>query len=376
VAQPVEPEPSPLDPSHFARVFEPPLWLRDLGFMSWFLVGLLALLVGVIWLLGLTSTIVEPVTLGAVVAIVAAPLISRLERHRVPRAAGAAIVLLGLIGVIVVVVALVIGGIADQATQIRSTLTHSVDTIEQWFNDAGADDTAATKSDVTNAVTTSGSTLLDGLASGIRNLTSLVFFLTFTCFSVFFLLKDGPSVKRWVDRHLGLPVELATLVTDNVKQAMRRYFLGVTLVATFNAVVVGLGALVLGVPLAGTIALVTFVTAYVPYVGAFVSGTFAVLLTLGSQGTETALVMLVIVILANGLLQNLFQPLAFGAALDLDPLAVLIVTIASGALFGMIGMILAAPLLSASVHVAREIGEARARDQAVAEAAGTAHGVT
>jgi predicted PurR-regulated permease PerM len=84
----------------------------------------------------------------------------------------------------------------------------------------------------------------------------------------------------------------------------------------------------------------------------------------------------VIVILANGLLQNLFQPLAFGAALDLDPLAVLIVTIASGALFGMIGMILAAPLLSASVHVAREIGEARARDQAVAEAAGTAHGVT
>jgi predicted PurR-regulated permease PerM len=344
--------------------------------MSWFLVGLLALLVGVIWLLGLTSTIVEPVTLGAVVAIVAAPLISRLERHHVPRAAGAAIVLLGLIGVIVVVVALVIGGIADQATQIRSTLTHSVDTIEQWFNDAGADDTAATKSDVTNAVTTSGSTLLDGLASGIRNLTSLVFFLTFTCFSVFFLLKDGPSVKRWVDRHLGLPVELATLVTDNVKQAMRRYFLGVTLVATFNAVVVGLGALVLGVPLAGTIALVTFVTAYVPYVGAFVSGTFAVLLTLGSQGTETALVMLVIVILANGLLQNLFQPLAFGAALDLDPLAVLIVTIASGALFGMIGMILAAPLLSASVHVAREIGEARARDQAVAEAAGTAHGVT
>jgi predicted PurR-regulated permease PerM len=271
----------------------------------------------------------------------------------------------------------VIGGIADQAAQIRSTLTHSVDTIEQWFNDAGADDTAATKSDVTNAVATSGSTLLDGLASGIRNLTSLVFFLTFTCFSVFFLLKDGPSVKRWVDRHLGLPVELATLVTDNVKQAMRRYFLGVTLVATFNAVVVGLGALVLDVPLAGTIALVTFVTAYVPYLGAFVSGTFAVLLTLGSQGTETALVMLVIVILANGLLQNLFQPLAFGAALDLDPLAVLIVTIASGALFGMIGMILAAPLLSAAVHVAREIGKARALDQAAAGAQpGPAHGVT
>ena len=76
--------------------------------------------------------------------------------------------------------------------------------------------------------------------------------------------------------------------------------------------------------------------------------------------------MLVIVILANGLLQNIFQPLAFGAALDLNPLAVLIVTIASGALFGMIGMIVAAPLLSAGVHIAREIARARALEAAAA----------
>jgi len=70
--------------------------------------------------------------------------------------------------------------------------------------------------------------------------------------------------------------------------------------------------------------------------------------------------MLAIVILANGLFQNLFQPLAFGAALGLNPLVVLIVTIAAGALFGMLGTIVAAPLLSAAVHVAREIGNARA----------------
>jgi predicted PurR-regulated permease PerM len=77
--------------------------------------------------------------------------------------------------------------------------------------------------------------------------------------------------------------------------------------------------------------------------------------------------MLVIVILANGLLQNLFQPLAFGAALDLNPLAVLIVTIAGGALFGMIGLILAAPLTSAVVHISRDLREARAAVQAEAQ---------
>src|SRR5204862_69448 len=164
------------------------------GLMSWFLVGILALLVGLTWILGIMSTIVEPVAVGGVVAIVASPLVGWLEGHHVKRGLGAAIVLLSLVAIVVVIVGLLVGGILD-------------------------------------------------------------------------------------------------------------------------------------VPLAGTIAIVTFVTAYIPYIGALVSGAFAVLLALGSQGTNTALIMLVIVILANGLLQNLFQPLAFGAALDLNPLAVLIVTI-------------------------------------------------
>ncbi len=135
------PEPGPLEPRHFERVFKPPSWLRDLGFMAWFLVGLLALLVGLVWILGLTSTIVDPVAVGAVVAIVAAPLVSRLQRHRVPRAGGAAIVLVGVIAIVVVIVWLVIAGIADQSAQIKSTLTDSLDTIAKWFNDAGANNT-------------------------------------------------------------------------------------------------------------------------------------------------------------------------------------------------------------------------------------------
>jgi putative heme transporter len=351
-----------LDPRHLARVFRPPVWLRDLGLMSWFLVGLLALLVGVTWILGITSTIVEPVAVGAVVAIVASPLVRWLKRHHVRRGFGAAIVILTLIAIVVVVVGLVIGGIVDHSGEIKSTVNHGADRIEGWFHDADANRTGPARQDVSKAVSDGGATLLHGLASGIRTLTSLIFFLTFTVFTVFFLLTGGPGIRRWVDRHLGLPVELATLITTNVMSAMRKYFLGVTAVAAFNAAVVGIGALILDVPLAGTIAIVTFVTAYIPYIGAFISGGFAVLLALGANGTDTALIMLVIVILANGLLQNLFQPLAFGAALDLNPLAVLIVTIASGALFGMIGMIVAAPLLSAGVHVAREIARARARE--------------
>ena len=85
------------------------------------------------------------------------------------------------------------------------------------------------------------------------------------------------------------------------------------------------------------------------------SGAFAVVIALGAQGTTTALIMLVIVILANGLLQNIVQPFAMGSALDLNPLVVLVVTIAAGCLVGMIGLVLAAPLTSAAVHIMREL---------------------
>ena len=213
------------------------------------------------------------------------------------------------------------------------------------------------------------STLTKGIAEGVRGIASLAFGLSFAAFSVFFCLKDGPAIRGFVERRLGVPRPVARAITGRVVTAVRRYFTGVTIVATFNAVVVGLGAVVLGVPLAGTIAVVTLVTAYVPFIGAVVSGAFAVLLALGAEGTSTAAIMLVIVILANGLLQNVVQPIAFGATLNLSPLLILVVTISAGALFGMVGLVLAAPLTSAAVHVAADLARMRGSGGAVAETA-------
>ena len=162
-------------------------------------------------------------------------------------------------------------------------------------------------------------------------------------------------MRRWVDRHVGLPEPVAYTISGAVITSLRGYFRGVTVVAAFNGVVVGLAALLLDVPLAGTIAVVSFVTAYVPYLGAVVAGTFAVLVALGAQGTGVAIAMLVVVLLANGLLQNLVQPFAMGSALHLNPLVVLVVTIGAGCLFGMLGLVLAAPLVSAAVQVVKEL---------------------
>jgi predicted PurR-regulated permease PerM len=356
-----------IDASSLSRVFSAPMWLRDLGLLSWFLVGFGVLLVGLVLLIGLTSTITEPVLVGLILATVAGPLVTKMHTHGVPRAAGAAIVLLGLLALGVVIFLLVFGGIVEQSSEIKAAASQAADKVQGWANDAGAGGTSGATEDVKADTATTGKTLVKGVANGIKGLTSLVFFFTFTLFSTFFLLKDGPKVRGFIDRSLGVPVSVATTITSNVILSLRKYFLGVSIVAAFNAVVVGIAALVLDVPLAGTIAVVTFVTAYVPFIGAFVSGALAVMLALAGQGETTALIMLVVVILANGLLQNIVQPIAFGATLDLNPLVVLIATIGIGSIFGMIGMILAAPLASAVVHISRELAAAKA-DEAAREA--------
>jgi predicted PurR-regulated permease PerM len=363
---PAAAEPAPFalaagEAGELASVFAAPRWLRDLGRTSWLLVGLFALLAGVVWLLGTTHTIVGPVVAGTIVATVMMPVVSVFDRH-MPRAAAAALVLLGLAAIAAVVLVVVIGGITAQRDGISENSKAAADKAEGWLNDLGVDKSGSSsaKSSVEQDVPQAISTLVKGVINGIQGLTSLAFALSFTLLSLFFLLKDGPSMRRWVDRHLGVPPPVAQLITGGVIRSLRGYFRGVTLVAAFNGVVVALAALALGVPLAGTIGVVTFITAYVPFVGAFVAGAFAVVIALGAKGTTVAAIMLVIVLLANGLLQNVVQPFAMGSALDLHPLVVLVISIGAGCVFGMLGLVLAAPLASAAVHITRDLARARA----------------
>ena len=338
--------------------FATPRWLRDLGRSSWLLVGLLLLLLGVIWLLAETYTITGPMVCALIVSVVAMPVVRLLDRH-MPRAAAAAIVLLAIAAIAIVIVVVVIAGITGQSSEISAALAAGVDRIQGWMKSSGVDSSSASGAATTakNAAAQMTSTLVHGIVHGIRGLASVLFGLSLAALGTFFLLKDGQQMRRWLDRHVGLPESIAYTISGAVITSLRGYFRGVTLVAAFNGVVVGLAALILDVPLAGTIAVVTFVTAYVPYIGAVVAGTFAVLIALGAQGTGIAIAMLVVVLLANGLLQNLVQPFAMGSALHLNPLVVLVVTIGAGCLFGMLGLVLAAPLVSAAVRVAKELNQ-------------------
>jgi predicted PurR-regulated permease PerM len=358
-----------VDPAELSGIFAVPSWLRDMGLMAWLLVGVALFIAGTVWLLALTQVIVVPVILAAVIAAVASPVVGWLHGHGVPRAAGAALLMVGFIAGGAGLALLMLTGIVSELGSADGHLEAGLDKVQGWVTDAGADGSsaAAAKDSVSSGASDAVATLLSGLGSAIGALSSLVFFLAMLALSMFFLLSDGPRIRAWGERHLGVPEPVARMVSSRTLGALRGYFLGVTIVAGFNAVVVTIGALILDVPLAGTIAMVTFFGAYVPYLGAWSAGAFAVLIALGGAGTDAAAGMIVVQLLANGILQQLVQPFAMGAALGIHPLAVLIVTIAGGALFGAVGLILAAPLVSAAVRISADLARARAEESAERE---------
>lgn len=361
-----------LDPAAMDSMFVAPRWLRDIGLTSWFALGAALLLAAMIGLLALTATIVVPVIVAAVIAAVASPVVSWMSARGLPRGAATILFVLALIVLAGLFAWAVMAGIVSEAGKASSELRHASDTITNWLSAHGVDAGKAhsTQQSVESGASKSISTLLSGVGQVIGGLSSVVFALAMITISLIFLLKDGPTIRHWGERHMGVPEPVAHVISGRLIGSLRGYFLGVTIIAVFNGLVVGIGAIALGVPLVATIVLVTFIGAYIPFLGAWVAGAFSVLIAFGA-GTETAVVgMIIIQLLANGLLQQMVQPIAYGAALGIHPLAALIATIGGGCLFGSIGLILGAPLVSAAVRISADLGNARAAEEAAAPAAG------
>src|SRR5262245_45907598 len=233
-----------IEPGELTRVFVAPPWLRDAGLVAWLLVGIVLIVAGSIWLLALTSTIVIPVIVATIIAAVTGPLVGALHRRRVPRALGAVLVLLGVVLIGILLGVIVLGGITSQSGDISSHLSGAADKISNWLKDLGVGEHSAdnAKSEATSTINSAGKLLLNGLAHGIEQLASLAVFASFTALSLFFLLKDGPSLRKWLEGHSGVPQPVAHTIVGEMLRALRGYFTGVTLVAAFSAVIVGIGA--------------------------------------------------------------------------------------------------------------------------------------
>jgi putative heme transporter len=327
-----------------------PNWFRTLGVGAWLALGIAGVIALALFLVALVAEVAIPLAIAAVLAAILVPLVDRLQRWHVPRWLGATFVLILALSAVVATIAAVVNGITSQSDEIWAQLEGSLQQVDESASLPGPSDQLVTVAHELIRLLTTGL-----LGSVFGSATTLVVGSVLAVFMLLFLLKDWDQLNTWAASHVGLPEATGRSILGGTVTAFRGYAAGLTVIGAANAVVVAIGAVVLGVPLVGTIALVSFITSYVPYLGAFVAGAFAVLIAYGSGGLGDAIAMLAIVLLANNTIQNIVEPLAFGNRLRLHPLAVLLTVTTATMLFGVMGAILAAPLTSAAVNAVDQL---------------------
>ncbi|MFF5228807.1 AI-2E family transporter [Dactylosporangium sp. NPDC000521] len=322
----------------------PSSWLARLGRSGWLVAGVVvgaaALIVGV----GVVLAVLAPVLVTVTVAAALQPLVARLRRRGVPPTAAA------LIGALLVPVLLILIG----ALMLR-TVSDAGATWAKVAGDAGEHLRAVLGTDPLDALLRSKHwrEVLLGAGSALLNTAALLaqaaVGVLLGAFLLYYAFKDGSTLVGYLDRRLPLRPGLTRKMLDSAALRLRQYVLGTTVVAAMDAVVITIGAAALGLPLIGMITLVTFVAAYVPYLGAWVSAVFAVVVALGAGGVPAAVWMLVIVLITQNILEGVLRPYVFGRALDLHPVAILAVTFVGGALAGLVGVLLAPPIAAIAV---------------------------
>jgi predicted PurR-regulated permease PerM len=338
-----------------------PRWIIRSGMTGWLLLGLAGLAAVILLLAAYTSRLVTPFLAAVVLAIVFSPIVDALQRRRLPRIVGATAVLLGLLAFIAALTWAIGAALVDQAPQIAVQLKAALGDLAGRLTSLGLSVQTSTEatSAAEGAVTSTTSLLLGGVFTGLRGVSSVLFMIFIGSVIFLFMLLNGRRYVAWAAGRSGLAPVVVEPVMSDVGSAIRGYFRGTTIIAASNAVPVAITAWVLDVPLVLTIALITFITAYVPFFGAIVAGVFSCLIALGAQGLTEALILLAVLLFVNNVLQNFFAPVAYGSSLNLDPLVVLLVTTAAGLVGGVILIVLAAPLTAVISRTARRLAAAR-----------------
>jgi putative heme transporter len=317
---------------------------------------LLWLLIGALW------SIVFPVFLAVLVATVLWPPAGFLRRHGAPPALAAAAVLLLGLGLLGGVIALVGTSVAGSVDQIVASATTGISAIQQWL--AGPPlNLAQTQLDaiineVTAELQASVSTIASNVLTGVGSVASGVVTALLTLVLAFLFVKDGPKFLPWLRRVAGDGAggHLAE-VLRRVWSTLAGFIHTQAIVALADAVLIGAGLLILGVPLALPLAVITFLGAFIPIVGAVIAGALAVLVALVSNGFTTALIVLAIVVAVQQIEGNLLQPMLQSRSLGLHAAVVLLAVTAGSTLYGIAGAFLAVPTAAAAAVVLRYLGE-------------------
>lgn len=354
------PSPDPEDPVDRAVVIgEGGRWLA--GWAGRFLLMAAAVLV-IGWLIQQFWSGILPVLLALLFASVLWPVTSALKRVGVPYMGGAAISLLGGFGILAGMIWLIAPSIRSQWSTLSAQAVSGVRQLQEWaagppFNiqdeqlNEWVNQGLAWLQDRSGELASQAVSLGGSIGSGV---VTLVLTLVLT----FFFLKDGSGflalTRRVVGRKAGFH---ATELLTRLWNTLGGYIRTQAIVSFVDALFIGIGLALLGVPLAFPLAVITFIAGFIPMVGAFTAGALAVLVALVSNGFYTALFVLILIVAVQQLEGNILQPLLQSRVMQLHPVIVLLAVLLGGGWGGIVGAFLAVPIAASAAVVLRYIGD-------------------
>ncbi len=343
---------------HEATVAPTPGWERGRRAMSAFstlavasaqLLLISAALVVVFWVLGRLWVILLPIVLGLLFATVLWPPTRFLRKHRWPPALAAAVVLLAFLGLIGGLIAAIAPQVADQVTDLADQATSGLEQIQQWlqgppFNidqeqigqyvDQAIDSVQSNASNIAGYAATGASAVGNGLLN-----------LVLALLLAFFFIKDGPRWVPWLTAQTGpKAAPHVAALSQKTWSTLSEFIKQQAFVGFIDALFIGIGLWIFDVPLVIPLAVLTFFGAFIPIIGAFVAGAFAVLIALVDEGPYVALAILGIVLLVQQIEGNVLQPIIQGRGFNLHAAVVILAVTAGSSLFGIVGAFLGVPV--------------------------------
>jgi len=339
----------PQDDDRRPAAWSVPRGVRTASEWSWRLIVIAAATAGILWLLGRFSEVVIPLVIALLLTALLRPVSVSLSRV-LPPGLAAGVTVLGTLGLISGILSFVGTQFSSQLGNIVNQTTAGIDEVREWLHSTfHVSDTqigqwiTTIKTDITSGNVNIGHTAAQAGVTATHAVAGLAIAL----FSLFFFLYEGERIWAWsvrlFPRTARERVHTSGLVAWGQLSAYTR---ATVLVAAVDAIVIGTGAAILRVPFASGIAVLIFFGAFVPIIGALVSGSVAVLLALVAFGPIKALIMLAVVVGTMQLESHVLQPFLLGRAVRVHPLSVIIAIAAGVVAAGIVGALIAVPTVA------------------------------
>lgn len=317
--------------------------------------SLIGVVIGQLW------SIVLPVLLGLIIATVLEPPATWMRHHGVPPLLAAAIVVVGALAVVGGVIAAIMPSVIGQVPQLASGATAGLGDVERWATSTfglGQSQIGqvvqGTVNQLQNSATSIAGTVLTGLTTVANGLIDAVLALVLA----FLFVKDGYRFLPWMRRQVGAGAgEHLAAVGARAWDRLGGFIRAQAIVGFIDAACIGVGLVIIGVPLALPLAVLTFFGAFIPIVGALTAGALSVLIALVSKGFTTALIVLVLILAVQQIEGNLLQPLVQGRGLGLHAAVIILAVAGGGSVAGIVGAFLAVPVVAVAAEIARYVNE-------------------